>query len=70
MLLKLCDQQLILNLHVREMAITFEFGKHSDKYFGNLEGHGNQNPLKMKLEMTLKIPKIFVNMLAEFKCYS
>ena len=49
MQLKLCDQQLILNLHVRAMAITFDFGKHNDIYFGNLEGHRSLNPLKKKL---------------------
>ena len=25
----------------RTSAITFEFGKHIDIYFGNLEGHGS-----------------------------
>ena len=25
----------------RTSAITFEFGKHIDIYFGNLEGHGH-----------------------------
>ena len=36
---------------VRALAITFEFGKHIDICFGNLEGHGSQNPLKMKLKI-------------------
>ena len=35
--------------HGRRRIITFEFGKHNDKYFGNLEGHGSPNLLKMKL---------------------
>ena len=34
----------------RTSAITFEFGKHIDIYFGNLEGHGSPNPLKMKFK--------------------
>ena len=33
----------------RRRVITFEFGKHNDIYFGNLEGHKSLNPLKMKL---------------------
>ena len=32
----------------RRRVITFEFGKHNDIYFGNLEGHRSLNPLKMK----------------------
>ena len=35
--------------HGRRRIITFEFGKHNDTYFGNLEGHGSPNLLKMKL---------------------
>ena len=33
----------------RRRIITFEFGKHNDIYFGNLEGHRSLNSLKMKL---------------------
>ena len=39
-----------LSQHGRRRIITFEFGKHIDTYFCNLEGHGSQNPLKMKLK--------------------
>ena len=35
--------------HGRRRIITFEFGKHNDIYFGNLEGHRSLNPFKMKL---------------------
>ena len=41
---------LLLAQQVRASAITFEFGKHIDICFGNLEGHGSLNPLKMKLK--------------------
>ena len=34
----------------RRRIITFEFGKHVDTYFCNLEGHGSPNLLKMKLK--------------------
>ena len=36
--------------HVRASTITLEFGKHFDIFFGNLEGHGSPNPLKVKLK--------------------
>ena len=36
--------------HPRASAITFEFGRHTDTYFRNLEGHGSPNPLKIKLK--------------------
>jgi len=32
----------------RRKIITFEFGKHIDLCFVNLEGHGSPNLLKMK----------------------
>ena len=36
--------------HSRRRIITFEFGRHIDTYFCNLEGHGSLNPLKLKLK--------------------
>ena len=36
--------------HGRASAITFEFSKHIDIYFGNLEGHESPNALKMKFK--------------------
>ena len=36
--------------HGRRRILTFEFGRHIDTYFCNLEGHGSLNPLKMKLK--------------------
>ena len=49
---KFVNPYLLLNVypqHGRRRIITFEFGKHNDTYFGNLEGHGSPNLLKMKL---------------------
>ena len=39
-----------ISQHVRASAITFEFGKHIDIYFGNLEGHWSPIPMKIKLK--------------------
>ena len=36
--------------HGRRRIITFEFGRHIDTYFCNLEGHGSLNPLKLELK--------------------
>ena len=42
--------QLDVTQHGRRRIITFEFGRHIDTYFCNLEGHGSLNPLKLKLK--------------------
>ena len=51
----------------RRKIITFEFGKHIDLCFVNLEGHGSPNLFKMKRDKKLNFRCNFGQLLFNFK---